>query len=130
MDYPAGGIPGSRGAGERGGARRRHSIHGGGVASGYNFQAASGYNFEGGRGDTCFGVAKIQGYVNFACYKTTRGGGTMRGFWRERYRGVYILHGYRAKMKEREKREKERHKSAFKTARGFELRSSIYYQLY
>ena len=22
------------------------------------------------RGDTCFGVAKIQGYVNFACYKT------------------------------------------------------------
>ena len=24
----------------------------------------------GGRGDTCFGVAKIQGYVNFACYKT------------------------------------------------------------
>ena len=40
------------------------------AASGYNFQAASGYNFEGGRGDTCFGVAKIQGYVNFACYKT------------------------------------------------------------
>ena len=31
---------------------------------------SSGYNFEGGRGDTCFGVAKIQGYVNFACYKT------------------------------------------------------------
>ena len=77
IGYPAGGIPGSRGAGERGA-----------VASGYNFSEGTVQGFrkqrhrgwwilqgthtreKEERGDTCFGVAKIQGYVNFACYKT------------------------------------------------------------